>query len=91
MAYNQVNVNPYAQGQNDLSFQQFNYGNDYSEYNQTDFQTEIPETVTWESIRRAFSTGQIEGEPPLLQGFISLSSRARNQFHSHQDEISDRV
>ena len=56
----------------DLNFEQFNYSQDYSQYQpQTDYVStplqEYPQEVTWQSIKRAFSTGGYPDEEPLLQ------------------------
>lgn len=55
---------------NDLNFQQFNYNQQpQQEYYPPQQQTyQPPVEVGWESIKRAFSTGGYDNEPPLLEG-----------------------
>jgi hypothetical protein len=72
MSYQQEYYQPQ---QPDMNFQQFNYEQKYTEaYNydqtldQTNLRHDLPFGVTWESIKRAFSTGGFDNEPPLMEG-----------------------
>ena len=69
-----------------LSFQQFEYSHNNAdmannlpnnEYQDTyssgtigSKKHDLPDTVTWESVKRAFSTGGYPDEPPLLEGIL---------------------
>ncbi|KAJ3252927.1 hypothetical protein HK103_001073 [Boothiomyces macroporosus] len=66
----------YVPQQDEMSFQQFDYqqyGYQQQEYQQQDYnyqydyQQDVPTQVSWESIKRAFSTGGFNNEPPLLE------------------------
>ena len=70
---------PVPANSNELNFQQFSYGNqqDYSQpppqFNPSSssggaLRNDLGEGVTWASIKRAFSTGGYDNEPPLLEG-----------------------
>ena len=72
----------------DLNFEQFNYSQDYTQYQQQpeynstpnqDFQ--YPQEITWQSIKQAFSSGGYPDEEPLLQelgiNFSHIYSKAK--------------
>lgn len=69
---------------NDLNFQQFSYGSDYGQQGMAaapsydasaTMRPQIPTEVTFESIKRAFSTGGFDNEPPLLEGSADVHLR----------------
>jgi hypothetical protein len=73
---NYTNGQPYYpvnQQQNDLNFQNFSYSQSYApqEFDASiPTRHDLPYGVTWESVKRAFSTGGFDNEPPLLEGNI---------------------
>jgi hypothetical protein len=66
MSFNQ----PYypVQTQDSLNFQSFEYGNTQENFPVESFNQIHDGNLSWSHIKRAFSTGGYDDEPPLLEG-----------------------